>query len=175
MVIKKIISGGQTGADQAALDFAIEQEIPHGGWITKGKKTERGALPEKYRLQEMPGSIYPWNSCRMNVLESDGTLILSHGELNGGPALARDLAEGNGQSWIHVDLEKTNTLEAARVVDSWIGLHGIKVLNVVGPRASRDPKIYRSTTDVLRGVLCLDIIRNNHQCVLDCVSRYEQG
>lgn len=50
----KIISGGQTGADQAALDFAIEHSIPHGGWIPKGRKTENGILPDKYHLQEMP-------------------------------------------------------------------------------------------------------------------------
>lgn len=175
MVIKKIISGGQTGADQAALDFAIEQEIPHGGWITKGKMTERGALPEKYQLKEMPGSIFPWNSRRMNILESDGTLILSHGDLNGDPAFARDLAESNGQPWIHVDLEKADTFEAARDVISWIGRHGIKVLHVVGPRASKDPRIYRSTREVLRGVFCLDLIRKNNPCVLEHVSGYDQG
>jgi len=58
-MISKIISGGQTGADQAALDFAIEHHIPHGGWIPKGRKTEDGILPDKYRLDEMPTASYP--------------------------------------------------------------------------------------------------------------------
>jgi len=57
-MITKIISGGQTGADQAALNFAIEHGIPHGGWIPKGRKTEDGILPEKYHLDEMPTASY---------------------------------------------------------------------------------------------------------------------
>jgi hypothetical protein len=57
-MITKIISGGQTGADQAALDFAIEHDIPHGGWTPKGRKTEDGLLPDKYHLEEMPTSSY---------------------------------------------------------------------------------------------------------------------
>jgi hypothetical protein len=57
-VIKKIISGGQTGADQAALDAAIKLGIPHGGWIPKGRLTENGPLPEKYDLSEMPVTSY---------------------------------------------------------------------------------------------------------------------
>jgi predicted Rossmann-fold nucleotide-binding protein len=58
-MLKKIISGGQTGADRAALDTAIEKGIPHGGWIPKGRKTEDGTLPEQYNLQEMPTTSYP--------------------------------------------------------------------------------------------------------------------
>ena len=77
-MIKRIISGGQTGADQAALDIAIEFGILHGGWIPKGKKTEDGVLPDKYKLKEMPTASYPKRT-EQNVLDSDGTLILSHG------------------------------------------------------------------------------------------------
>ena len=58
-MIKKIISGGQTGADQAGLDVAIELGIPHGGWIPKGRKTENGTLPVKYKLTEMNSASYP--------------------------------------------------------------------------------------------------------------------
>ena len=53
-MIKKIVSGGQTGADRAALDIAIKLSFPHGGWIPKGGKTEDGTLPAKYELLEMP-------------------------------------------------------------------------------------------------------------------------
>lgn len=58
-MIKKIVSGGQTGADRAALDFAIEMDIPHGGWVPKGQKAEDGPLPEKYLVKEMPTASYP--------------------------------------------------------------------------------------------------------------------
>jgi hypothetical protein len=65
-MIKKIISGGQTGADRAALDVAIKLNIPHGGWIPKGRKTEDGTLPEKYQLKEMPTSSYPARTDKMS-------------------------------------------------------------------------------------------------------------
>ena len=85
-MLTKIISGGQTGADRAALDVAIELDIPHGGWIPKGKKTEAGVIPDKYQLKEMPTASYPKRT-EQNVIDSDGTLILTHGKLTGGSAL----------------------------------------------------------------------------------------
>ena len=91
-MIEKIISGGQTGADRAALDFAIKHNIPYGGWISKGRKTEDGTLPEQYLLQEMPTGSYPRRT-EKNVLDSDGTLIVSHGLLSGGSALTTSYAE----------------------------------------------------------------------------------
>lgn len=80
IMIIKIISGGQTGADQGALDAAIELDIPHGGWVPKGRKTEASPLPAKYRLQEMPTASYKARTER-NVVDSDGTAILSRGRL----------------------------------------------------------------------------------------------
>jgi hypothetical protein len=82
-VNSKIISGGQTGADQGALDAAIELDIPHGGWAPKGRKTEAGPLSPKYQLNEMPSASYPART-EHNVVDSDGTLILSHVPLTGG-------------------------------------------------------------------------------------------
>ena len=82
-MIRKIISGGQTGADQAALDAAIKLDIPHGGWIPKGRLTENGPLPDKYKLTEMPGSGYTLRT-EQNVIDSNGTLIISHGKLSEG-------------------------------------------------------------------------------------------
>ncbi len=90
-MLTKIISGGQTGADRAALDVAIELDIPHGGWIPKGRKTEDGVLPDKYQLQEMPTTSYPKRT-EKNVLDSEGTLILSHGRLSGGSSLTIKIA-----------------------------------------------------------------------------------
>jgi predicted Rossmann-fold nucleotide-binding protein len=69
-MLTKIISGGQTGADQAALDAAIELGIPHGGWIPKGRLTEAGPLPEKYNLTEMPTKDY-LKRTKQNVADSD--------------------------------------------------------------------------------------------------------
>ena len=81
-MLKKIISGGQTGADQAVLDIVIKLGLPHGGWIPKGRIAEAGPLPDKYRLKEMPTDSY--SECiEQNVKDSKGTLIISYGKLTG--------------------------------------------------------------------------------------------
>ena len=90
-MLKRIISGGQTGADQATLDAATELGIPHGGWIPKGRLMETGPLPDKYQLQEMPTKSYPKRT-EQNVIDSHGTLIVSHGKLTGGSKYTQDLA-----------------------------------------------------------------------------------
>jgi hypothetical protein len=46
--LRKIVSGGQTGADRAALDWAISRGVPHGGWCAKGRKAEDGPIPARY-------------------------------------------------------------------------------------------------------------------------------
>ena len=152
MLIAKIISGGQTGADRAALDVAIELGVPHGGWIPKGRKTERGPLPAKYQLTEMPTDSYPKRT-EQNVVDSDGTLIISHGELTGGSDYTRMMAAKHGKPWIHVDANKHSIEAAVEIIRAWINGNDIEVLNVAGPRANRDPKIYSTTKKVLRTVL----------------------
>ena len=154
-MIKKIISGGQTGADRAALDFAIMLDLPHGGWVPKGRKSENGVLPDKYSLKEMPTSSYAKRT-EQNVLDSDGTLIVSHGRLIGGSALTKELAEKHGRPCVHIDFDTDNFLDAAKTVQSWVLNNEIKTLNVAGPRASEDPDIYRRTMDILKAVFSLD-------------------
>jgi hypothetical protein len=149
--ITKIISGGQTGADRAALDFAIKHNIPYGGWVPKGRTTEDGTLPEKYQLQEMPIPDYSKRT-EQNVLDSDGTLIVSHALLTGGSALTENLAEKHGKPCVHIDLSKVAMRKAALIVNIWIQRYKIKVLNVAGPRASKDPKIYQATFDLLEAI-----------------------
>jgi len=153
--IKKIISGGQTGADRAALDVAIKLNIPHGGWIPKGRKTEDGTLPDKYQLQEMTTASYPKRT-EKNVFDLDGTLIISHGKLNGGSALTRKLAKKHDRPWVHIDMDELSVLDAAKTIRSWVDRNKIQVLNVAGPRDSKDPKIYRTAVDVLGTVLTVD-------------------
>jgi len=155
-MIRKIISGGQTGADRAALDFAVKHNIPHGGWIPKGRKTEDGTLPEKYHLQEMPTGEYSKRT-EKNILDSDGTLIVSYGPLTGGSALTRELARKHGRPWVHVDLMDTDMNDAANQVKVWIEQNHIKVLNVAGGRASKDPKIYQAVMELSK--TCFDRFR----------------
>ena len=151
-MVTKIISGGQTGADQAALDVAIQHNIPHGGWLPKGRLTEAGPLPEQYQLKEMPTDSYPKRT-EQNVMDSDGTLIVSHGEISGGTALTQKLAIQHGKPWLHVDMSKLSVDSAAKQLREWIDGNDIDVLNVAGAKASKDPEIYQETVAVLAAAL----------------------
>lgn len=155
VMIKKIISGGQTGADRAGLDVALKVGIPHGGWIPKGRKTEDGPLPDTYQLHEMPTTSYPKRT-EQNILDSDGTLIVSHGKLNGGSALTRKLAKKHNRPCIHLDMNKLSINDASNAVKAWIEENEIQVLNVAGPRASKDMAIYNVTMKILETFLLKD-------------------
>lgn len=147
-MIAKIISGGQTGADRAALDVAIKLNIPHGGWVSKGRLAEDGKIPPGYQVSEMPTAGYSART-EKNVKGSDGTLILSHGGLTGGSARTLEPAQRYGRPFLHIDLDHTSTIKAAALIAAWITRHSIKTLNMAGPRASNDPLIYRKTRDTL--------------------------
>jgi hypothetical protein len=157
MMVRKIISGGQTGADRAALDFALEWNIAHGGWIPKGRRAEDGKLPEKYRLKEMNSTDYARRT-EQNVIDSDATLIFSHGKLTGGSLLTRRMALKNGRPWLHTDLLQTNSFSAAQSIHAWIEKLHIGVLNVAGPRQSQDRRIYRATFDILEAAFQFSMI-----------------
>ena len=147
-MIERIISGGQTGDDRAALDAAINVGLPHGGWIPKNRLTEDGPLPEKYTLKEMPSSSYI-KQTEQNVIDSDGTLILSHGKLKGGSLLTQEFAENQKIPCLHIDLSKELIYGAAVNIVDWVQEHGIKVLNLAGPLASEDPNIYEKVVMVI--------------------------
>jgi hypothetical protein len=151
-MIEKIISGGQEGAAQAALDVAIELGIPHGGWLPKGRKTENGILSDKYQLQEMSISS-SLKGAEQNVFDSDGTLIFFHGKLAGRPALTQKVATKHGRPWLYLDMDIFLVDDAVKIVRSWISHHKIQVLNVAGSRAKKDPRIYTKTRKVLKAVM----------------------
>ena len=153
-MIKKIISGGQTGADRAALDVAIKLNISHGGWIPKGRLAEDGTIPDRYELNEMPTESYPART-EYNVIDSDGTLIISHGKLAGGSAHTRKMAMKHGKPWFHADLNKLPTFQAAMIIEGWCSENNIEILNVAGPRHSEDNLIYGLVTVIIELVLNL--------------------
>ena len=159
-MIKKIISGGQTGVDQAALDATRAFDMPHGGWIPKGRLTEDGPLPEGYNLKEMPTDSYPEHT-KQNVIDSDGTLIISHGVLTGGSLFTQNLAYKHKKPCLYIDLDKICILSAARKILDWINETTIEVLNVAGPRASKDPHIYEAAEKLIEAVLRLQNIQSD--------------
>jgi hypothetical protein len=158
-MVKKIISGGQTGADRAALDFAIKHKIPHGGYVPKGRLAEDGPLPSKYKLTQMPSASYPKRT-EQNVICSDGTVIISHGRLTGGSAYTKKMAINNEKPCLHIDLNQQDFLPAALDLLTWIDENGIKTLNVAGSRSSKDPKIYMAVKKLMENVLILEASRD---------------
>jgi hypothetical protein len=109
-------------------------------------------LPEKYQLKEMETASYPLRTER-NVIDSDGTLIVSHGELIGGSAYTREMAEKHGKPWIHIDADAVPMKEAIKLAWSWISENQIEVLNVAGARASQDARIYPTARAILEAFL----------------------
>jgi hypothetical protein len=157
-VIKKIISGGQTGADRAALDAAIKLGIRHGGWIPKGRLTENGPLPGKYKLTEMPVTSYALRT-EQNVKDSNGTLIISHGKLTEGSDYTRKMALKHNRPWLHIDLNKTPAFKAANLIQTWIKENTIEILNVAGPRESKDKSIYQDVSKLIETIYYLELIK----------------
>jgi hypothetical protein len=146
--VTRIISGGQTGVDRAALDLALELGMPCGGWCPQGRRAEDGVIDARYPLRETPWHGYPQRT-EWNVRDSDGTLILTRGEADRGTALTADLAADRGKPCLVVNLADR---PGALVVGAWIEAHGVRVLNVAGPRESSQPGIYAEAVRFLREV-----------------------
>lgn len=137
-MITKIVSGGQTGVDRAALDAARQRGIPTGGWCPRGRRAEDGRIPDEYVLSETESASYSQRTER-NVNDADGTLIVTAGPLSGGTALTRSLARRSGCAVLVVDLRKEDGFTA---VEQWLVANRIRVLNVAGPRESQQPGIH---------------------------------
>jgi hypothetical protein len=151
-MIERIISGGQTGADRAALDAAIACGFPHGGWCPKGRTAEDGIIPPHYRLEETAGASYLART-EKNVKASDGTVAFTMGEMGSGTARTRDFAGRHRKPCLHLALHHLNDLEAERRVRAFVAEHAIKTLNVAGSSASREPEVHTRVFTVIRRVL----------------------
>lgn len=146
--IQKIVSGGQTGVDRAALDVALELCIPCGGWCPKGRKAEDGPIDIRYPLKETHSGNYRIRTER-NVRESDGTLIFTWRKPRGGTALTIKFAQKYKRPYLVVDLSEGGDPETVR---KWRKINKIKLLNIAGLRESELPGIYHRTVEFLQEV-----------------------
>jgi predicted Rossmann fold nucleotide-binding protein DprA/Smf involved in DNA uptake len=143
--IKTIISGGQTGADRAAFDFALANGIEISGFIPKGRRAEDGRIDDKYpNLTETPSRHYSIRT-EQNICHSDATLIVSHGKLSGGSLLTKKFAVKHEKPFLHIDFLESSPEEAAVKARRWLVAVKCRKLNVAGARASTDPAIYDQT------------------------------
>jgi hypothetical protein len=152
-----IVSGGQTGADRAALDFAIEHDIPHAGWCPRGRLAEDGPLDARYQLQETPSRRYAQRT-EWNARDSDATLVFTISPVaSGGTALTIDLATRLRKPWLHLARGVGLTIpECSRELCDFLTQHSVARLNVAGPRASQEPDIAEFVRAVLTTVLVDD-------------------
>jgi hypothetical protein len=149
-MVLTVVSGGQTGVDRAALDAAMAAGLPCGGWCPRGRRAEDGTVPARYPLQETATRSYPERTER-NIRDSDATLVLHAGALRGGTALTVRLCRAAGRPLLRLD---PRTGDAAAVAD-WIRAHGVRRLNVAGPRESEQPGIGAAARALLLATFAL--------------------
>src|SRR6202049_2679043 len=153
-MLRKIISGGQTGADRAGLDFAIETGLEHGGYVPRGRKAEDGRIDDRYNLVELATSSSPART-RRNIREGDGTVIFSlERVLSAGTKLTQDYANKLRKPVLHIyDTRKAQTFnpDSLRLeLTDFLRSNKIEVLNVAGPRESKEPGVYVWTLKIGR-------------------------
>ena len=142
-----------TAGRAKSVHVALECGLPIGGWVPKGRGAEDGRIPERYTGLREAESSDPAVRTRLNVRDSDATLIVSHGPLAGGSSLTMEEARRAGKPVLHVDLSRRRLDEAAVDVGEWIAAVAPATLNVAGPRASGDPAIGGAVAALLRAVL----------------------
>jgi hypothetical protein len=144
----RIVSGGQTGVDRAALDVASELGIPAGDWCPQGRLAEDGIIPKRYPLKELSGGGYPERTLK-NVVDSDGTVIICFEAISGGTKLTHKYCVSKSKLHLLIDGTKIDIAEAATLLTGFIQENNIGVLNVAGPRSSNCTKGYKFTYNIL--------------------------
>lgn len=140
-LIEKIVSGGQTGADRAALDWALQRGVAHGGWCPKGRLASDGPLPERYLLRETESAGYRQRT-KLNVRDSDATLIFNTGVLDGGTLQTVRFAQTLGKPHFVVQIDEPAQESVAQRIRVWLTEGQFSVLNVAGPREEKRPGVY---------------------------------
>jgi hypothetical protein len=146
--VKMIISGGQTGVDRAALEVAIELNIPHGGWCPRGRLAEDGPIAAYFKLKETASRLY-YVRTELNVKEANGTLIFFRGKMSSGTALTQKYTRRLNKPCLSLDLQKETTTDLAARIRPWLIDKKIQILNIAGPRASSAAGIGGQVREVL--------------------------
>jgi hypothetical protein len=148
----KIVSGGQTGVDRAALDFAIRHGHEHGGWCPHDRRAEDGVIPPIYQLRETDSADYDERT-EKNVVDSDATLIVAREtELSGGTAFTKTRAEQHGRPVIVV-CESEDVSPGAAALSKFLKRNNVRTLNIAGPRDSQAPGIGKFVRELLEAAL----------------------
>lgn len=157
-MIEKLISGGQTGADIAALDVALRFGFPHGGWCPKGRRSLEGPIPAHYNLFETPSDSYLQRT-EWNVRDSDGTVVCTLAEeATGGSLRTIGFAKKHKKPCLHLSREVGlfGYRDRSELLQQFVKEHYIRRLNVAGSRESKEPGIHQWVLDVLERAFFYD-------------------
>ena len=154
-MLKKIVSGGQTGVDRGALDAALEVQFPCGGWCPRGRKAEDGRIPARYPLAETDSPNYLLRT-EQNVVDSDATVIFYFNAMEGGTSKTQQLCQRHNKPYISIDLSALNDAQACIRLQVFLTALDVQILNVAGPRASKHPRASERTRNVIRQLLLAD-------------------
>ena len=148
----KIISGGQTGVDRAALDLALKHGVDCGGWCPAGRLDEFGRIPDQYPVQELDAGGFSERTLQ-NVKDSDGTVIIYTGKLGGGTEQTVRFCQKLRRPYQLIDAAKISAEDAAKLIADFVRDHEIDLLNVAGPRQSEWPEGYDYASRALEAFL----------------------
>ena len=152
-MIKKIISGGKPGVELAALDAAIRLEIPHEGWCYRDRKTDGGVLPERYNVREIKNPSY-FERLKKNIIDSDGTVVLTHGQRTVGSKAVKDLAVNHNKPLLDVNLGERSIDNTVSLIRDWMSNHAMDTIYFTGSKTGLDhgTKIYDEVIQIIRGI-----------------------
>jgi len=151
-VLRRIVSGGQTGVDRAALDAALARDFPCGGWCPKARWSEDGPIPDRYPLCETD-TPDPADRTEANVRDSDATVVIAAGPLAGGSRLTAELALRLGRPLCRIDIGEVDVAGAVGQLADFVEEQAVGVLNVAGPRRSQAPEAAEMTLEIVVGLL----------------------
>ena len=150
-MIKKIISGGQSGVERAALDAAIKLDIPHSGWTYKSRRTAEGILPDKYNVKTLSNSGFS-ERIEKNILDADATAIITHGSLTIGLKLVREFAEKHNRPYLHVDLNENPLNKAAALIRKWMINNGLEEIYFTGLKSTEGSNLDQEVIKIIEGI-----------------------
>lgn len=149
-MLKKIVSGGQTGVDRAALDVALQLKISCGGWCPKGRKAEDGVIDKKYPLVEADSSEYIKRT-ELNVGDSDGTLVITWGTPQGGTKATIDFIKSYNKPYFLLDV--LSNKQNINDITKWLEDNQIAILNIAGPRDDKEGRIYKKARELIQELM----------------------
>lgn len=152
MGVIKIVSGGQTGADQGGLDAAIACGVAHSGWCPKGRRAENGVIAARYQLRETKSSSYLVRT-EANVIDADATVLFTLGKLSGGSLRTAEFAQQYSRPWVHFQLEQLDDAKVVTKLRCFLIENKVEILNVAGGRESQNFGLQQRVFQIMSAVL----------------------